>query len=90
MTCHDGHCIVHHSAGSHVLRPQLYQDSSQVLDVRDLFGPIKPGSIVSVKRLFAFKSLRNVGNKMLVQNNISKCNRLERVFLITYGQFLSV
>jgi len=59
------HCcvIVHHSSPSHVLRPQLYQDSSQILDVRDLFGPIKPESIVSVKRLFAFKSLRSIGNK---------------------------
>jgi hypothetical protein len=61
--CHDGHCIVHHSARSHVLRPQFYQDSGQILDVRDLFGPIKPESLVSVKRPFAFKSSRNIGSK---------------------------
>jgi hypothetical protein len=76
----DRHCVFHHSARSHVLRPQLYQDISQIVDVRDLFGPMKLESIVSVKRLFAIRSLRNIGN-ILVHNNITKHNRLERVII---------
>jgi hypothetical protein len=84
-------CIVPHSAGSNVLRPQLYQDSSQILDVRDIFGPINPESIVSVKRPFAFKSVRSIGNKdTRTKSDVTKHNRLERVFLVKYGQFLSV
>jgi len=81
LLCHDGHCFFHHSARSHVLRPQLYQDSNQILDISDLLGPINLGSIVSVKRLYAFTSLRNIGNKDTRTNNITNHNRLERVII---------